>query len=109
MVSSDRTVVDYIYRKYLEYYDNEAQGCCPVIADTIQKTIGGKIICGYLNFNTGRREHWWVEKDGIVHDSMGDEYVNEPGFRRIEVHRNITEMNKILPEYEQYRINIIGI
>ena len=109
MVDSDRTVVDYVYRKYLEYYDNELQGCCPIIADTIQKLIGGEVVCGYLNFNTGKREHWWVEKDETTYDPMGDEYLKEPGFRRIEVHRNITEINKILPLYEQYKIEIIGV
>lgn len=106
MSDFDKKIVDFIFKKYKKYYDNEIQGCCPIIADTIQKIIGDEIVCDYLSFNVGKREHWWVEKKEIVYDPMGEEYINEPGFRRIEIHRDLIEINKILPLFEQYRILI---
>jgi hypothetical protein len=98
---------DSIYKKYSDAYDGEIQGCCPLIADEIQKEIGGEIVAGELTWNGGacRRTHWWVVKDGAVIDPMGDHllsFEDYPG--RNEIHRDRTEFDSILPRYEQWRI-----
>jgi len=101
---NNKELADIIFKHYYDVYGGEVQGCCPVIADDIQKAIGGEIVLGYLHFATTKRSHWWVEKEGVVYDPMGDEYSNEPCFRREEIHRDNMEILKILPCYEQYRL-----
>lgn len=50
------------------------------------------------------RPHWWICKDGVIHDPMGDEYLNEPGFDRIEEHRDENEFRSILPRYDYLKL-----
>lgn len=96
-----------IYAKYQRKYGRELQGCCLLLADEIQRAIGGEIVAGYLTWYGGscRRSHWWVEKDGAVIDPMGDEilsYEDAPG--REEAHRDESQFRNLLPRYEQYRV-----
>lgn len=58
-----------IWMKYHGFYDGEVQGCCPLIADEIQRTVGGGVIGGYLTWYGGscQRSHWWVEFQGCNH------------------------------------------
>jgi hypothetical protein len=37
-----------IWQKYVSRYNGEIQGCCPLIADEIQRAIGGEVVAGYL-------------------------------------------------------------
>lgn len=95
-----------IYQKYVNAYDGETQGCCPLIADEIQRAVGGTVVAGELTWYGGscRRTHWWVEKDGQVIDPMGDyilSFEEAPG--RMEAHRDRGVFDRILPEYEQWR------
>lgn len=97
---------DRIYQKYVGAYFGEVQGCCPLIADEIQRAVGGEIVAGYLTWNGGacRRSHWWVVKDGSVIDPMGDyllSFEDYPG--REECHRDRAIFDAILPQYEQWR------
>ena len=96
-----------IYAKYQKAYDGELQGCCLLLADEIQKAIGGDIVAGFLTWYAGscRRSHWWVEKDGKVIDPMGDyilSFEDAPG--REEAHRDESQFRNILPQYERWRI-----
>lgn len=96
-----------IFDKYKKKCDNcigDMQGLCLIIADEMQKAIGGEVVAGFLCMNGGRRSHWWIEKDGIVYDFMGDAYVNEMNFHRQEEHRNKEIFESVLPQYEKYRI-----
>lgn len=74
-------MVQEIHAKYAAAYGSNLQGCCPLIADEIQRAIGGQVVAGELTWYGGscRRTHWWVEKDGQVVDPMGDDFL------RIEV------------------------
>jgi hypothetical protein len=60
-----KTVQD-IHAKYTAAYGSNLQGCCPLIADEIQRAVGGDVVAGELTWYGGscRRTHWWVEKDG---------------------------------------------
>jgi hypothetical protein len=94
-----------IFERYKRAYDGEVQGLCPVIADEIQRAIGGDVVAGYLHFFTNQRSHWWVEKDGVTFDPMGEWALGgEPGFRREIVHRDRNTFEAILPQYEQWRL-----
>ena len=98
---------DAIYQKYMAHYKGEIQGCCLLIADEIQQTIGGDIIAGALTWYGGscRRTHWWVEKDSQIIDPMGDAFLaHEESPGRSEAHRNRSEFEAILPLYERWRI-----
>lgn len=98
---------DQIFRKYHDAYDGETQGCCPLIADEIQRAIGGEVVAGELLWNGGacKRTHWWVAtRDGKVVDPMGDYLLSfEDWPDRREIHRNRAEFDAILPRYEQWR------
>jgi hypothetical protein len=96
-----------IFRRYHEHYHGETQGCCPLIADEIQRRFGGEVVAGELTWNGGscRRTHWWVEKDGKVIDPMGDYFLSfeeYPG--RVEIHRERDQFDTILPSYERWRL-----
>ena len=98
-----------IYEKYRDRYNGELQGCCPLIADEIHKLIGGDVVAGELTWYGGscRRTHWWVEKDGVVIDPMGDyllSFEEYPG--RVEIHRDREQFDAILPSYEQWRVEL---
>ena len=95
-----------ILGKYNDAYDGDIQGCCPLIADEIQKAVGGEVVAGFLFWNGGSccRLHWWVVKDNKVIDPMGDDilrFEDYPG--REEIHRDRNEFDAILPDYEQWR------
>lgn len=96
-----------IYEKYRAHYGDNLQGCCPLIADEIQRAIGGEIVAGELTWYGGscRRTHWWVEKDGQTVDPMGDavlSYETAPG--RDIAHKDEAIFRSILPRYEQWRV-----
>ncbi len=96
-----------IHEKYASHYNGETQGVCPLIADEIQRAIGGEVVAGELTWYGGscRRTHWWVEKDGQVIDPMGDAllaYEVAPG--REEAHRDREMFLRILPNYEHWRV-----
>ncbi len=93
-----------IFHKYQSAFDGDIQGACIIIADEIQKSIGGECVAGYLCMCGIKRSHWWVEKDDIIYDPMGDKYKNEWGFHREEAHRSKEEFDIILPIYEKYRL-----
>jgi len=95
-----------IFDRYKIKYNGEVQGCCPVIADEIQKSVGGEVVAGELTWYGGscRRAHWWVEKDGERLDPMGDWLLSyEEGTGRCEHHRDRSIFESILPEYERWR------
>jgi hypothetical protein len=83
-----------VFQIFSEKLCGEVQGACAIIA----MHIWGELVAtdgpepipvgGYLTSMTGwRRAHWWIEKDGLVYDPMGDEYRNEPGFKREIAHK----------------------
>ncbi len=93
-----------IFDRYKKSYNNEMQGLCLIIADETQKAIGGDIVAGYLCMCGIQRPHWWVEKNGIIYDFMGDVYKKEINFHRKEEHRNREIFESLLPRYEHYRL-----
>ena len=95
-----------IYDRYKAVWGDNLQGCCLLIADEIQRAIGGGVVAGELTWYGGscRRSHWWVSKDGSVIDPMGDEllsYEECPG--RDEHHRDSAMFARLLPQYERWR------
>ncbi len=93
------------YKKKCGGYIGDMQGLCLIIADETQKMIGGEVVAGFLMMNGGQRSHWWVEKEGIVYDFMGDVYQKtEFNFHRKEEHRNKEIFESLLPRYEKYRL-----
>lgn len=101
------STADSIFQKYKSAYGSNVQGCCPLIADEIVKSVGGDVVAGELLWYGGscRRTHWWVEKDGVVLDPMGDEFLStEIGTNRIEIHRDRYVFDQILGNYEQWRV-----
>lgn len=102
---SDAEIASRVFARYRRYYNGEVQGCCPLIADEIQRAIGGEVVAGELVFCGGRRTHWWVEKDGITFDPMGDwMFTPEDYMHRQEVHRDRAIFERVLPMYERWRI-----
>ena len=96
-----------IYQKYHRHYDGEIQGCCPLIADEIQRAVGGEVVAGEIQLYGGsvRRTHWWVEKDGEVLDPMGNAIMDPRDYpERVEVHRDRATFEAILPRYERWRV-----
>ncbi len=93
-----------IFERYKKAYNNEMQGLCLIIADETQKAIGGNIVAGYLCMCGIQRPHWWVEKDDIIYDLMGDAYKKEINFHRKEEHRNREIFESLLPRHEHYRL-----
>lgn len=91
---SDSELASAAFRKISDRFGGEVQGACAIIAMHIWSELVAYgepepvVIAGYLTSATGwRRSHWWIEKDGITYDPMGDEYRNEPGFKREIAHR----------------------
>ena len=96
-----------IWNAYFAAYGCETQGCCLLIADEIQKVTGGEVVAGWLTWYGGscRRSHWWVEKDGVTLDPMGDYVLSfEVATGRNEEHRDRAIFESLLPRYEQWRI-----
>ena len=104
---NDLDFANSIYGKYSRAYGKNPQGCCILIADEIQRQIGGEVVAGELWWYGGscRRSHWWVEKNGAVVDPMGDYVLSgESGTDRHEIHRDAAEFAAIIPEYEKWRV-----
>ncbi len=102
-----KTVAQDVFEKYQAIYGSNLQGCCPLIADEIQQQVGGEVVAGYLTWYSGscRRSHWWVEKDGILLDPMGEDFLKgEVATGRQEVHRSRIMLDSVLPRYEQWRV-----
>ena len=95
-----------IFDKYCIHYDGEVQGCCALIADEIQRAMGGDVVGGYIVFlGSNRRSHWWVEKDGQVIDPMSEhQFAPEDYAEHEEAHRDRNIFERILPLYEQWRL-----
>lgn len=96
-----------IHQKYVRHYDGEIQGCCPLIADEIQRAVGGEVVAGEIVFHGSmRRTHWWVDWYGVTLDPMGDDLMSHPDDHgeRVEIHRDRAIFDAILPRYEQWRI-----
>lgn len=107
----DWVIAKNVFYKYHEHYSGETQGCCLLIADEIQRAIGGEVVAGELTWYGGscRRTHWWVVKDGKVIDPMGDyllSFEEWPG--RYEHHRDRAMFKQLLPQYEQWRLRDSG-
>lgn len=103
-IELDRQTAQEIFQKYHSAFDGDVQGACIIIADEIQRAIGGECVAGHLCMCGIERSHWWVEKDGRIYDPMGDVYKDEIGFHRREAHRSREEFEVILPRYERYRL-----
>lgn len=80
--------VKLIYEKYKAFY-GFPQGKCGQIAEEIQAAVGGEIVAGQLDGGYFQRNHWWVEKDGIIIDPMSDELAITDPHRHIEHHRDL--------------------
>ncbi len=97
-----------IYLKYHTAYDGEIQGCCPLIADEIQREVGGEVVAGEIVLHGAglRRTHWWVEHEGVTLDPMGDDLMSHPldYGERVEIHRDRRIFDAILPQYEKWRL-----
>jgi len=95
-----------IYEKYNFVYSGEVQGCCLLIADEIQKLVGGEVVAGYLTWygDSCRRSHWWVDVSGKVIDPMGDYLLSFEDYSgRREEHRDRKVFDSLLPHYERWR------
>lgn len=104
-MSGPATVATEIYQRYKRHYDGETQGCCLVIVSDILNKIGGEPVAGHLVFGDTRRSHWWVEFEGITLDPMGDDLMShESWFDRDEEHRDRNLFERILPDYERWRV-----
>lgn len=103
---SELSVARAIFDRYRKHYDGEVQGCCLVIADDIQRAVGGNVVAGELVWLGGqRRTHWWVDKDGITIDPMGDwMFMPEDFMHREEAHRDRSQFEALLPQYERWRL-----
>lgn len=95
-----------IFDKYRRAYDGEVQGCCPLVADEIQRALGGEVVAGEIVYlGSMRRTHWWVEVEGHTIDPMGDAmFAPEDFAKHVEVHRDRATFEAILPDYEQWRV-----
>lgn len=82
--------IEFIYTKYKTMY-GFPQGYCGQIASEIQKAVGGELVAGYLVFNGGRREHWWVDLNNTIIDPMADELRKTDSHRHVEVHRDLSK------------------
>lgn len=99
--------VEAIHKRYTDRYGWNLQGCCLLIADEIRRAVGGEVVAGELTWYGGscRRTHWWIEKDGEVLDPMGDEFIAyETAAERVEHHRDSGMFERLLPDYERWRV-----
>jgi hypothetical protein len=83
------TDVEFIYEKYKAFY-GFPQGKCGQIAEEIQAAIGGEIVAGVLDGGYFQRNHWWVEKDGVIIDPMSDELAITDPHKHVEKHRDLS-------------------
>ena len=90
--NNDYVIAQEIYERYKDMYGSNTQGLCAYIAKDIINAIGGIPTAGYITWFGGscRREHWWVEKNGLIIDPMGDDRLgNEVGYRHEKVHQDL--------------------
>ena len=102
-----KEVARLVFERYRAAYGDEMKGCCPLIADEIQRRVGGEVVAGELTWFGGscRRTHWWVEVNGVTLDPMGDWFLaSEVAPGREEHHRDRATFEAILQQYEQWRI-----
>lgn len=99
-----------VFRIFKEKFNGDVQGACAIIAMHIWGELtasdGPDPICigGYLTSATGwKRPHWWIEKGGVTFDPMGDEYQNEPGFKREIAHKD--HWHDFCQEYKRQKFN----
>lgn len=89
----------------------DMQGLCAVLAMhtyLVCNCTEQNVVGGYLTSVTGwRRSHWWIEKDGLVYDPMGDCYICEPGFKRVVEHRG--RWDDFAAEYERECLRFGGM
>ena len=83
--------VDSVYAMHEAKAGGFPQGYCGQIAEQIQKQCGGELVAGWLEYGTGRREHWWLEIDGSIVDPMSEVFNEHTPCRHIEAHRDIRE------------------
>ena len=104
--NADGLIAHEIFERYRAHYGGELQGCCLLIADEVQRAVGGELVAGELVYlGSNRRTHWWVEKNGVTLDPMGDwMFAPEDFMHREEVHRDRTEFERILPHTEGWGI-----
>lgn len=103
----DDQYVEAIFERYRSHYGWNLQGCCLLIAEEIIDAIGGEAVAGELTWYGGscRRSHWWVEKDGRTIDPMGDAFLaSEEAPGREEHHRDQAMFQRLLPQYERWRV-----
>jgi len=108
MTANQKTALD-VFDLYRAAYGSSTQGCCLLIADQIQRAIGGEVVAGELTWygRSCRRSHWWVVKDGEVIDPMGDDFLStEEATERIEAHRDRNIFDALLARYEKYRVGL---
>lgn len=100
------TIAQAIFHKYIAYFDGEIQNCSPLIADEICNATGATPVAGEITRGTQRRAHWWAELNSLTLDPMGDALVanTEDCAQRVEIHRNATVFNDILPYCEPWRV-----
>ncbi len=103
-IDADIKIAQEIYDNYHKAFDGDVQGACIIITDEIRHAINGTPVAGFLCMYGIERPHWWIEKNGVTIDPMGDRYKDEINFHRKEAHRSLTEFNAILPRYEKYRL-----
>ena len=96
-----------VFQKYHRHYDGEIQGCCLLIADEIQRSVGGEVVAGYIETYGGsqRRTHWWVDVRGNRIDPMGVSAFDKGDYPEwVEVHRDRVIFDMVLPDYERWRL-----
>lgn len=106
-MGTPRDVASDVFAVYKCAYGDSTQGCCLLIADEIQRSVGGEVVAGEIWWFGGscRRPHWWVVVDGEVLDPMGDDVLSHEEYTgRTEIHRDRSEFDAILPRYEQWRV-----
>jgi len=87
----DKEIARNTYEEYKLLYGGNIQGLCEKLAKTIQSKIGGTKTAGYITWYGGscRRSHWWIEKNGIVIDPMGDDRLgDELGYTHEKIHQD---------------------
>jgi len=83
--------VDSVYAVYEAMARGFPQGYCGQIAEAIVSSCGGELVAGYLEYGTGRRQHWWVVIDECIVDPMAEVFNKHTPCRHVEVHRNTHE------------------
>ena len=83
--------IQFVYAKYEMLSGGFPQGYCGQVAEELQKRYGGEIVAGYIDYLTGRREHWWLDIGDSIIDPMFDVMSQRDTCRHVEVHRDISK------------------